>query len=296
MRVFLIALCVALAAPAAFAQFKDAPVESGPKFGRETTQRIRCGIIVSANGGPVYNISATAPVPTDWPEQRVKIVTEDLSAHVKNFEYHAIKIGGGLRQMIVNIPELPAGQEARALVTFEVTRSAILPPADPKALHAPKKPDRTLTPSLGASPYIETRHPKIVAAAKEAVADKETDWEKAEAIYDWVRDRVSYEKGELKGAARALFDRKGDTDELVSLFVGMCRRRRFRPARCSCSAMPTPSSIWRTKTARGNGFPAGQRVSGRLGRSTTRTRFCKRGTTSRIRKTPASDGDTSAST
>jgi len=87
-----------------------------------------------------------------------------------------------------------------------------------------------LTTDVGTSPFIETRHVKILAAAKEATAGQTDDWLKAQAIYDWVREHVKYKTGELKGAARALADKEGDTDELVSLFIAMCRAQKI-PAR-----------------------------------------------------------------
>ena len=230
MRAILVLMMLVLGARSAAAQFKEPLNDKGPKLGGEITQRMKVGVIIKATGGLFYNIVATAPVPSDWPEQRATIVKEDVSASVKSLTYRNISGGGGLKQMVVEIPQLPSGQEARALITFEVTRNTLSAPTDTSIYKIPKKLDRLLSINIGPSPYIESRHPKIVAAAKEAVADKETDWEKVEAIYDWVREHVAYATGELKGAARALLDKEGDTDELTSLFVAMCRVHKI-PAR-----------------------------------------------------------------
>ena len=73
------------------------------------------------------------------------------------------------------------------------------------------------------SPYIESRDPKIRELAKEIGADKEKAWEKVEAIYDWVREKVEYKNGPLKGALAALKDGTGDCEELTSLFIAICR-------------------------------------------------------------------------
>lgn len=229
-RVFLVAFILSVFAGTAAAQFIEPGGAKGAKLERETTQRIKVGVVVKATGGMFYHIVATAPVPTDWPEQRVRVVAEDVSPAVKNLTYRSISGGGGLRQMVVEIPQLPSGQEARALITFEVTRSAQAAPADTSIYKIPKKLDRALAINIGASPYIESRHPKIISAAKEAVSDSQTDWQKVEAIYDWVRKNVTYTTGELKGAARALHDGTGDSDELTSLFIAMCRVHKI-PAR-----------------------------------------------------------------
>jgi transglutaminase-like putative cysteine protease len=107
-------------------------------------------------------------------------------------------------------------------VTFALARSSIIAPANTSSLTIPEKPDRALRAFLGASPYIETRHPKIVKLAK-ATGEGLEGWQKVEAIYDAVREKVEYRNGELKGAARALADGWGDCEELTCLFIAAAR-------------------------------------------------------------------------
>lgn len=224
-------LFCALAPAVALAQFKDESPTKGTQLGASSgAHRIRVGVQIKATGGSLLRVVATAPVPAEWPEQQVSIVKEDISPAIKSVTYRTISSGGSLKQMVVEIPQLSAGQEAHALVTFEVARRAVQGPKDTATLVTPKKADRAMAINLGAGPYIESRHPKIASAAKEAVTDKETDWQKAEAIYDWVRDHVKYTHGEMKGAARTLAEKEGDLDDLTSLFVAMCRSQKI-PAR-----------------------------------------------------------------
>jgi len=208
------------AAPVA-AQFLDAgPVAAGPTLGDARVQKYRVGIEVSADGGPCRGIYATLPVPAEWPEQKVQIVAEDVSPDVRSLRYRTLP--GGVKQMVVEIPDLPAGETARAVVTLSLERTSIMPPTDTASLIPPAKPDRELRASLGPSPYIETRHPKIVKLAK-AVGEDLEGWRKVEALYDAVREKVEYRNGELKGAARALADGWGDCEELTCLFIAVCR-------------------------------------------------------------------------
>ncbi len=193
------------------------------------TRRIKVGIVVQARD-TVLNVVATAPVPAEWPDQQVKIVDEDFAPSYAKIDYRTITSGGAVRQLVMEIPRLGAGQEARALVTLEVTRLSQPLPPDTSTYSIPRKLDRELNVSIGSSPFIESRHPKIVAAAKEAVADTQTDWQKVEAIYDWVRQHVAFRGAELTGAARALFNQEGGADDLASLFVAMCRSQKI-PAR-----------------------------------------------------------------
>jgi hypothetical protein len=210
------------------AQFADEPLApSGPTLGDIRRQPYRVGLTVVASGGPCRGVYATLPIPAEWPEQTVEVVGEDVSADVRQVRYRTLP--GGVKQMLVDIPDLPSGQEAKAVVTFTVGRAAILPPADTSGLSIPEKPAKTLKAFLGPSPYIETRHPKVTKFAKGLGQDLE-GWAKVEAIYDAVREKVEYRNGTLKGAARALADGWGDCEELTCLFIA-CARINGIPAR-----------------------------------------------------------------
>ncbi len=221
----------ALLPAAAFAQFKadtQNASNKGIQLGPPSTQRIRVGVIIKAVGGPCQGLYATVPIPAEWPEQQVKAAEEDISPLVTSRTERVV--GGTVRQMVIEVSSLPAGQVAKCLVTYEVTRNAILAPANTDIFSIPKKLDRTNMLYLGPSPYIESRNPKIMALAKELPVDKEHDWQKVEAIYDFVREHVKYANGPLKGAARALADKSGDCEELSSLFIAICRAAKI-PAR-----------------------------------------------------------------
>jgi hypothetical protein len=219
-RLPLCLVVVLAAAPAPLsAQFEDAQ-GGGPRLDQETVQRVTVGMRIEAIGGPCGAIYGTTAVPLEWPEQEVKLVTEDVSPSVR---YEFQQPAPTVRQMVIEVPSLAAGQEAHALVTFEIRRRTLLAPDDTAAYRIPKKLDRGLKQYLGPSPYIEVRHAKIRAAAKEAVEGKQAAWDQAEAIYDYARDKVEYKNGPLKGAVRALRDGYGDCEELSSLFIAMCR-------------------------------------------------------------------------
>ena len=225
----LFALAAVLTFPGlGFAQFKTEPTGNGVKLDQAVTKKIKCGVRITASGGPCKGIVATVPVPMDWPEQQVQVLEEDFSPTVKSVNFRVV--GGGARQMVVEIPILPSGQEAHAYVTYEVNKHTLLPPDATDAFEIPKKVPRDVMIFTGPSPFIESRHPKITALAKEIVADKVGAWTKVEAIYDWVRENVKYENGEIKGAIKALNDKTGDCEELSALFIALCRAQKI-PAR-----------------------------------------------------------------
>ena len=197
-----------------------------PSLGDVRIQRYRVGMRVEAEGGPCRGLYATLPVSAEWPEQKVRIVEEDMSRGVRGLEYRSL---GGVTQMLVSIPSLPAGGKEHAIVTFELERAAIVAPEDLASWRIPEKPGRDLRTLLGPSPYVESRDPKIVKFAKQAAGDHE-GWRRVEAIYDAVREAVEYRNGDLKGARRALADGWGDCEELTCLFIAAARSQNI-PAR-----------------------------------------------------------------
>lgn len=191
-----------------------------PLLGDVRIQRYRVGVKVVAQGGPCRGLYATLPIPSEWPEQKVRIVEEDFSRGVRGPQYRML--GDGVKQMIISIPSMASGSGEQAILTFELERAAILPPKDTETWKIPSKPSRELKQHLGTSPYIETRDPKIVRFAKEAAGEHE-GWRRVEAIYDAVREKVEYRNGDLKGARRALNDGWGDCEELTCLFIAAVR-------------------------------------------------------------------------
>src|SRR3954451_4287557 len=95
----------------------------GIRLGEETTSKWRFGVVVKATGGPVSGIMATLPVPMDWPEQTVKRIGEEKTPQVGSITFDVLD--KGVKRMMVKIPRLAAGDEASAVVTFEVHKRRI---------------------------------------------------------------------------------------------------------------------------------------------------------------------------
>ena len=183
-------------------------------------------MIVTASRGPLKAVYGTVPVPTEWPEQSVKVVARDVSRGTQ-IDHRNL---AGVRQMVIRMPAVPHGQSAKALVTFEIRRRSIVAPTDTALFQVPKRLPRDVKRWLNSSPYIETRDSKIRSLARATTKEVDGAWQKVEAIYDVVREKVEYREGDLKGAAKALRDGHGDCEELTSLFIAMCRINKV-PAR-----------------------------------------------------------------
>ncbi|MCC9601378.1 transglutaminase domain-containing protein [Stieleria sp. JC731] len=189
-------------------------------FEEQEASRWRIGLVLNT---PVAcaNVLATFPIPTDWPEQTVTLRSQNVTPNV---QWKVRDLPGGAKQVVVQIPRVAAGSTVEALFEFDIARSRILPPDETSSLVIPKRISRDLKLFTGTSPFIDLNHRLIRTAAKE-IEEKESEnaWQRAEQIYDYVRDKVEYTEGELKNASDALKDGTGDCEEMTSLFVALCR-------------------------------------------------------------------------
>lgn len=185
--------------------------------------------ITAGAGGPVIGAVASAPVPIQWPEQQIKIITQFKSPSVKSVKVKDFKEQG--RQMIVSIPQLNAGETAKASVTMTLDRYDITSPKQRPELTFPEKNNREARLYLGESPYIEMKHRRIKELAASIGNDSDTPWKQVEAIYDWVQQNIKYEfDPNIHTCLEALDAKKGDCEEVASLFIAICRAKGI-PAR-----------------------------------------------------------------
>jgi Transglutaminase-like superfamily len=227
-------LTLVIAASSAFAQVAEDKTEVAPdqvRFGEPSTIRFRVGVEVTASRGAAREMRLFVAVPFECPEQEVKSVDEDFSSEVGSVDYRMVQ--GGARQMLVSIPRLADGGKAHAIVTFEVTTRPILPPEKTDDLKIPEHPPAGVRQYLGGSPYIEVQNHAIKALAKEVMSGVDstaTDWQKVEALYDWVLDHIEYVDGDDKTALETLHDKQADCEGRSALFIALARVNKI-PAR-----------------------------------------------------------------
>jgi hypothetical protein len=114
----------------------------------------RCGVEIRAVGGPCAGLFGTISIPTDWPEQTVRIHKEDITPNVRKTAYRTID--QGVKQMTIAIPNLVGGELARSVVIFEVERYSLKPPPDTTIFILPTRPPAAVKKHLGTSPFIES--------------------------------------------------------------------------------------------------------------------------------------------
>lgn len=206
-------------------QFGEQP-NKGPKLAPdEVVERWQIGVSVKAAEGTCGGLEGTVALPGDWPEQEAKIVSEDFSPFITRIDYRTVD---NVKQLMIEVPELPGGEEAHALITYDISRHALLPPEDTTALIKAnsKKLPKNMRHYLGPSPGIEMQHAKIKALAKRLAKDSadQSDWQKIEALFDWVRDNVKQiDQQKQPGAMQAMKDKQSNHEGLCFLFIALCR-------------------------------------------------------------------------
>jgi hypothetical protein len=174
---------------------------------------------------------ATVPVPMDWPEQTVRVMSDEKTKTVGRFR-HANPTKE-TTQLEFRVNRLATDEPTVAYQRFEIQRRPILKPDNPHALKIAAPVTGRAKRFLKPSPYIESTDPRIKAIAK-TLKSKHGEgpaWDWVESIYRYVRENVEYEFDEqIHSCLEALDSGKGDCEELSSLFIAICRASKI-PAR-----------------------------------------------------------------
>lgn len=207
----------------------DEPAEvQGVTFSDPIVSNYQVGFQAVAVKKSATQVLITLPVPSDWPEQTVSVIEETIPTDMGSIKDR--ELNSGVKQLFVTVPRLRPGTEVRMLMTYQVKTSQVNPPPNTAVFLRPKISHREGKPYTGSSPNINFRDSKIKKQVKELVAEKATPWEEIEAIYDWVRDEIDIRSGESRDTAKVFKERYGCPEDLVGLFVGMCRANKI-PAR-----------------------------------------------------------------
>ena len=187
------------------------------------------GLRIIARDGALSYMTATTVFPTEWPEQKVEILETSFPANVQ----HAFRdLPGNNRQLLMSAELVPALQTTEGTIKVRVTKSHIVAPVDPSILVIPKKLPKELKLFMDNSPYIDADNAQVKRIARDIAEQKpENAWAQVKLIYDWVREHITYTRGEMKDTLHTLKDKTGDCEEMTSLFVAICRASRV-PARC----------------------------------------------------------------
>ncbi len=221
--------------PSGETQVDDAPQNSAEQPAEPRLQYIApkeiemlIGLRVTAGDGNMLSTTAMTVFPTDWPEQKVEVLEMNIPPTlVSKFR----DLPHNNRQLMFFSQVIPGNSVVEGTVRVRISKSHIVGPTETSDLKIPKRVPRDMKPFTGNSPYIEADSSEIRKIVKEIDATEPlTDWKRVEQLYDWVRENITYQNGDLKTVKDAMRDRTGDCEEMTSIFVALCRAARV-PAR-----------------------------------------------------------------
>ncbi len=187
------------------------------------TYRLRVVIRIEAPDGAVKNVIATGPIPMDWPEQRVRLISQKMSPQAKCSEQI---LKGQAALLKFQVPQIPKGGVAFVERLYEITRyrTKFLLPGDTLKLSRATPPEMK-DQVAGVAPGVEIKNPAMIELAETLRKSSEDSgaWEMIKTFWSWTRDNVKFENGDFRGALYAVEHRCGDCEEMSALFVGLCR-------------------------------------------------------------------------
>jgi hypothetical protein len=199
------------------------PIDPMLELADPRTYRLKVVIRISAVEAAVTNVIATGPIPMDWPEQTVRLLSEKISPGAKCTES---VLKGQASLIRFQVAKIPQGGSASVERLYEITRYRTKFAMSGEGLKVPKRVPAELKDQVaGEPPGIELHDSKMVSLAKML---RGTDGETApgetiKGIWNWTRDNVKFENGNFRGALYAVENRCGDCEEMSALFVGLCR-------------------------------------------------------------------------
>jgi hypothetical protein len=193
------------------------------ELGDPRTYRFKWGIRIEAPDAPAKGVVATGPVPMDWPEQQVRLLSQDMSPGSRVSEQ---VMKGQAAVLKFQVSQIPKGGTAHIERMYEITRYRTKFSMPGEELEAPRGAPPEMREQLaGIPPGVDIDNPKMIELTdtlRTASAEKGA-WETVKSFWAWTRDNVKFENGDFRGAMHALDQRCGDCEEMSALFVGMCR-------------------------------------------------------------------------
>lgn len=232
------------------------------QLGEGRTVKYQIGTRIQTANGAFGRVKIILPVPAEWPEQSVSIVDESIYEKAGDIEYRILD--GGIRQMMVGIPLVPANTQAEVLITYEVNISPILPPSTTEGLIRPEKRTKELAMALGDSPMIFSRNRDLRKQVNEIIEDDQEQpaWEVARILHQWVIENIRETVTKPQSTVDTLEQKQGCNEDRAALFVAMSRAAKI-PARMVmvegsqhaefCLEDPEGETHWYPCTFRGSG-------------------------------------------
>ena len=196
----------------------EKPAESVWEFGLKLT-----------SPSDARGITATVPIPMEWPEQKIEILSEEKSDGVGSIRFK--NPTKQTQQFSFSVNRMTAGTPEMAVIRFKIKKSFIKRPKNTSEFTRGGKLPSEVRSFLKPSPFIESNSKEIRKIASSLEDNSLDAWSQVEKNYTWVRENIEYKfDKQIHSCLRALTVKHGDCEELSSLFIALCRAQGI-PAR-----------------------------------------------------------------
>ncbi|HMP80384.1 MAG TPA: transglutaminase domain-containing protein, partial [Pirellulaceae bacterium] len=190
--------------------------------------RWKVGAKVTGGSARSQDVIVVLPVPTDWPEQRVELIDQQVSPQFQNFSFRTVVPGA--TQVVARTPVLTPNQELEIVLTFSVEVTPISVPTDTDALRVPQRIGKELKPFLENTREVSYRNSKLTDLVRTTVDREQPAWDQVRVVFDWVRENIESLDQAPTDTIDCFTKRQGSPEDIVGLFVAMCRSIKI-PAR-----------------------------------------------------------------
>ncbi len=190
------------AAASAKPSLKKATLDPALELVDPRTYRLKIVIRVDATDGVASNVAVVGPIPMEWPEQRLRLLSETVTPNAKVLES---VLKGQAAMLKLTAATIAKGGHASVERLYEITRYRTQFTIPGEELKYSKSVPYDLREQLtSAAPGLEMTHPKMIELAKTLKLDEATAWDAHKHIWQWTRDNVKFENGDFRGALYAI--------------------------------------------------------------------------------------------
>ncbi len=230
------------------------PTGPGLQLIEPRTYRLRVITKIEAPDAPLNNVVATSPIPIEWPEQKLKLLSEKITPGAKVTEQLLKGQAGFMR---LQVPSIAKGESASVERLYEVTRYRLKFNVPPDPLKQPRSVPGELREQLTSpAPGIEMTDPKMIELAKQLKREELPAWDRVHSIWKWTRDNIKFQNGDFRGALFAIEQGCGDCEEMSALFIGLLRLNGLQGRTVWVEGHDYPEFYLIDKQGRGHWIPA----------------------------------------
>ena len=186
-----------------------------------TAYRVTYSVIITNVSCQMNTLEIWIPNPIEWFTQHD--ISVESATPVGCNSYVDSMHGNGIRHWLIDAPPVP-GESLTVTQVFTYIAYDVSYDVDPQAIGAYDPTGNLYQTYTISEDKIESAHPDIQATAWSVVGAETNPYEKAQLLYAWVIDHLTYQNTPgFNGALLTLYNGYGECGDYVTLFCALLR-------------------------------------------------------------------------